>query len=336
MNGKLALSWLLFHFCESSVKQRAYVQTESRQVTVSPLLVVAVVLLSVLGLASLVARAVAFGREIVELVQLNHLRTDLLHSRQENLALRQKLTQVGERVTSLELLADEVRVLARIAGKGAEKPAPAKVYVNQLFTPEATAGPLKLRLNALQNISGRIDRQIDNLAQLYKKGHWRLTYTPSIWPAEGILADRFGTIQDRFGLGLSSFHRGVDITADAGSLVLASADGLVLSTGRRRDYGKTIVVRHRFGISTVYAHLSAYNVASGEPVRRGQLIGFVGSTGRSTGPHLHYEVRVGDIPVNPMRYVSNQARNRPPRLVGISPDRQRSSGPFQAYPLLVE
>ena len=149
MNGKLALSWLLFHFCESSVKQRAYVQTESRQVTVSPLLVVAVVLLSVLGLASLVARAVAFGREIVELVQLNHLRTDLLHSRQENLALRQKLTQVGERVTSLELLADEVRVLARIAGKGAEKPAPAKVYVNQLFTPEATAGPLKFEVECL-------------------------------------------------------------------------------------------------------------------------------------------------------------------------------------------
>ena len=316
------------------MKRSAYILTllqsiraGSRQVSVSPVLVAAVILFSLLGLVSLVIWAVDFGRETTQFLQLNRLQTELLHSRQENRALRQVLKEFGEKVATLELLAEEVQVLARIAGKGVDKPVPAKVYFSQFTPPEATIGPLAVRLKTFRKLSGGINRQIDNLAHLYKQGYWRLTYTPSIWPADGILADRFGVIQDRFGLGQSSFHRGIDITADVGSLVLASADGTVLAMGRRRDYGKTIIVQHRFGISTVYAHLSDYNVTPGEPVRRGQVIGFVGNTGRSTGPHLHYEVRVGNMPVNPMRYISNQARNRFPRWVGISPDKQRSSHP---------
>ena len=99
---------------------------------------------------------------------------------------------------------------------------------------------------------------------------------------------------------------------------MASADGVVHSTSWRSDYGKTIILKHHFGLSTVYAHLSAYNVKQGDLVQRGQVIGFVGNTGRSTGPHLHYEVRIGDMPVNPMRYLSRQAQATLPKLKGIN------------------
>ncbi|MCY3758092.1 MAG: M23 family metallopeptidase, partial [Acidobacteria bacterium] len=98
-----------------------------------------------------------------------------------------------------------------------------------------------------------------------------------------MLGDRFGFIRNRFGPGKSRFHRGIDITTRPGSRVMASADGTVHSTSWRSDYGKTIILRHHFGLSTVYAHLSAYNVKPGDGVRRGQVIGFVGNTGRSTG-----------------------------------------------------
>ena len=300
------------------MKSYPYRAHEARRSTRSPGLVAVAVLLSSFGLVALTTRAVNVARNTDQLLDLERLRSERRHSKQENKALRQTLQRVGDRLSSLELLAEEVQVLSRFGAKRGQNGSPSQVYFSQLTSSEAAGEPLPARSAAFRSLLQNVDRQIDDLAQLYRRGYFRLSYTPSIWPVDGILRDRFGFILNRFGPGRSQFHRGIDISTSAGSLVLASADGMVLSARRRSNYGKTIILKHRFGLSTVYAHLSAYNVKPGDPVRRGQVIGFVGNTGRSTGPHLHYEVRIGDMPVNPLRYLSNQARVTLPKLGGIN------------------
>jgi murein DD-endopeptidase MepM/ murein hydrolase activator NlpD len=129
-----------------------------------------------------------------------------------------------------------------------------------------------------------------------------MTYTPSLWPVIGQITGRFGERMDPFS-GEGAFHTGVDISSAYGEPVRATADGEVIETAERGGYGRLVIVDHGFGLTTWYGHLSSYNVPPGIQVKRGQVIGFVGVSGRSTGPHVHYEVRINDAPVNPMRYL---------------------------------
>ena len=129
-----------------------------------------------------------------------------------------------------------------------------------------------------------------------------LARTPSIWPTNGWLTSKFGYRRSPF-TGQREFHKGLDISAPTGTPIYASAGGKVVKVERDHGYGKNIMVDHGNGVVTRYAHLSKYAVKKGEGVKRGQLIAYVGNTGRSTGPHLHYEVRVNGVPVNPLRYI---------------------------------
>ena len=136
--------------------------------------------------------------------------------------------------------------------------------------------------------------------------------TPSMRPLNG------GWITSEFGFRRSpfsdknEFHPGLDIAAQKGTLVKATANGTVSYAGFRGSYGKVVFINHGFGIMTRYGHLSCFHVKKGQKVKRGDIIGEVGSTGRSTGPHLHYEVRLNDIPVNPEKYMSEyMAKNDP-------------------------
>jgi murein DD-endopeptidase MepM/ murein hydrolase activator NlpD len=124
--------------------------------------------------------------------------------------------------------------------------------------------------------------------------------TPSIWPVVGWLSSPYGNRQDPFTGGLN-FHPGLDISAGHREPVVATADGLVTTASAAGNYGNLVVIDHGFGISTKYGHLSRFAVLAGQPVRRGDVIGYVGSTGRSTNPHLHYEVWVNGRLTNPMR-----------------------------------
>lgn len=105
--------------------------------------------------------------------------------------------------------------------------------------------------------------------------------------------------------GMQEFHTGIDVSTPAGGKVVSPANGTIVRVGWSNGYGRIVEIAHGFGIRTTYAHLEATRVAEGQRVRRGDLIGLVGSTGRSTGPHLHYEVQVGGRPVNPLDYVLN-------------------------------
>ncbi len=133
-----------------------------------------------------------------------------------------------------------------------------------------------------------------------------LSYTPSMWPVHGYISGSFGERLDPFN-GEGAFHAGVDISSNYGDPVRATADGLVTAVEMRAGYGRVVVVDHGFGLSTWYGHLSGFNTNIGTRVTRGAVIGFVGTSGRATGPHVHYEVRLRGAPVNPWRYLRGAA-----------------------------
>ena len=128
------------------------------------------------------------------------------------------------------------------------------------------------------------------------------SYTPSIWPVLGHITDSFGERLDPFS-GEGAFHTGVDVASDYGAPVHATADGVVTNAENHAGYGRLVVIDHGFGITTWYAHLSSFTAIAGERVKRGEVIGYTGISGRSTGPHVHYEVRMNNAPINPWRYM---------------------------------
>ena len=129
-----------------------------------------------------------------------------------------------------------------------------------------------------------------------------LSCTPTITPVRGIFTDGFGRRKDPF-TGHTAFHRGIDISARRGTQVVSPADGIVVFAGRNGGLGKTLRISHGFGFTTVYGHLHKMLVEPGEEVHRNQQIALLGSSGRSTGPHLHYEVHMDGRAVDPLYYI---------------------------------
>jgi murein DD-endopeptidase MepM/ murein hydrolase activator NlpD len=130
------------------------------------------------------------------------------------------------------------------------------------------------------------------------------SYAPSLWPVMGSITSSFGQREDPVkGNGEGEFHKGLDISAPNGTPVRVTADGVVKLAGMVNGYGREVVVDHGHGVETCYAHLSAFAAIAGQTVVRGQVIGYVGHSGRVTGPNLHYEVRIRNTPVNPHRYM---------------------------------
>lgn len=142
-------------------------------------------------------------------------------------------------------------------------------------------------------------------------------YIPSIWAHSGKINNEFGFRRNPFGGRTYEFHAGMDIDGERGDLVVAPANGVVTEAGWNGGYGNMIEIDHGNGLKTRYGHLSKVEVAVGDTLTRGQLIAFIGSTGRSTGPHLHYELRLNDIPINPRRLLPQEITQleRPEELV---------------------
>ena len=130
---------------------------------------------------------------------------------------------------------------------------------------------------------------------------------PSLMPARGVITSGFGWRRDPV-YGDWRFHAGVDIAAPAGTPIVAAADGVVVSAGWHQGYGKAVEISHGHGITTFYAHCSRIAVRVGQRVRRGQVIAYIGATGKTTGPHLHYEVRVNGVPQNPERFIIREEK----------------------------
>jgi murein DD-endopeptidase MepM/ murein hydrolase activator NlpD len=145
--------------------------------------------------------------------------------------------------------------------------------------------------------SGRLDMTDTGNLQM-------AAYAPSLWPVMGPITSSFGEREDPVkGNGEGEFHKGLDISAPTGTPVHATADGVIKLVGMVNGYGREVIVDHGHGVETCYAHLSAFASIVGQVVIRGQVIGYVGHSGRVTGSNLHYEVRIRNTPVNPHRYM---------------------------------
>jgi murein DD-endopeptidase MepM/ murein hydrolase activator NlpD len=169
-----------------------------------------------------------------------------------------------------------------------------------LTTPEDTFGVLRTLLQGLERRLSYVRVDVERQEKLAGA-------TPSIWPTIGWLTSSFGRRRDPF-TGNRAFHQGLDISTARGQEVYATANGTVESAAYTGEYGNLIVVRHDFGLTTRYGHLSKFNVRPGQTVRRGEVIGFVGSTGRSTASHLHYEILANGKLINPLPLLTQPAR----------------------------
>src|SRR5262245_28940638 len=170
-----------------------------------------------------------------------------------------------------------------------------------LSSPENTFGLLKDLLAGLEDRLQSVRTDVDKRNQL-------AAATPSIWPTHGWLSSSMGNRADPL-TGEKDFHPGLDISADKGDAVYATADGKIVNASPAGNYGNLVILDHGFGLETRYGHLSAFKVKQGQTVKRGDLIGLVGATGRATGAHLHYEVRANGRILNPLQLLLSPRRS---------------------------
>ncbi|HMG33544.1 MAG TPA: M23 family metallopeptidase [Blastocatellia bacterium] len=156
---------------------------------------------------------------------------------------------------------------------------------------------------ALDRAANHLEREVRQLNDKYRSDLLRLSSVPGTLPVKGYITDGFGLRRNPFNGEGRETHEGVDIAVEFGTPVQATADGFVIHAGPYSGYGNLVVVYHTNGITTRYGHLSRITVEAGQRVKRGDQVGHAGSTGRSTGPHVHYEIRENDQPVDPMKYV---------------------------------
>ena len=228
--------------------------------------------------------------------QAEHLRIERENRklRAENDKQKQELQRLNNRVDAVE---DTSRKLAEISG--VEKDQPVRGQGGPARPVDSAAA-----LAALVAKTERLEREMRDYEDLLR----RRGMTPSIWPVSGKLESGMGGRRNPFGGRGFEYHEGQDIDAVYGTPVMVAASGTVTIAGRERGYGNVIYVDHGAGLSTRYGHLSQIDVKIGQSVTRGQTIGLVGSTGRSTGPHLHYEVRINNQPVDPRQYLPGAER----------------------------
>ena len=279
---------------------------------------------ALVGTFTIVGLAGSYTRMLLKTENFNQVR-------QERETLRKNYQQMAEvahqrdiQVASLGALASEVSALYglrqnkltakhnAVAAAAAAAPTPASLSLSSLaLTDDVNQQQVKLSLDEFyklrsQALSGRFSRALENSVNgstMPGLSDWtQLADAPSMWPVEGPITSSFGERQDPFN-GEGAFHAGVDISAPNGTPVRATGDGDVTDLDMGSGYGKQIVIDHGHNVHTVYGHLMSIVALPGQHVVQGQIIGYVGHTGRSTGPHLHYEVRINNTPVNPHKYL---------------------------------
>ncbi len=161
---------------------------------------------------------------------------------------------------------------------------------------------MRKELSQLKGAAARQESSLQLLIEYFEDKRSLSASTPSIWPVRGWVTSPFGNRISPFS-SILKFHEGIDIATQTGMPVLAPADGLVIKANFNTGYGNVVEISHGYGVKTSYAHNSRLSVKAGQRVRRGDVIAYVGNSGASTGPHLHYEVRLNGLPVNPLRYV---------------------------------
>jgi murein DD-endopeptidase MepM/ murein hydrolase activator NlpD len=220
----------------------------------------------------------------------------------------ERVERFDQKLRAVTLLSDPQRNLALGPTAMETKGAPPSSGESEFTARSASNESPKQLAGKLDALAGEASRQEQSLQELqtyFLEQKSLLASTPSVWPARGWITSDFGQRTDPY-TAERVMHEGLDIAAPFGKEVTAPADGTVIFAGLEGSYGNVLVVDHGYGVKTRYGHLSKVAVKSGDRIRRGDLIGAVGNTGRSTGPHLHYEVRINGIPENPRKFILDE------------------------------
>jgi murein DD-endopeptidase MepM/ murein hydrolase activator NlpD len=248
---------------------------------------------ALIGMLTITGMAGSYTRMLLKTQHYNQLRTEKEALRTQYSQLEQIAQENQLQAQSLTSLAGEVSSLYGLKPDPAfQDDDPASASLQQFYA---------LRMTAMTGAAS-VGIGMGEMRES-STGDWvRLAAAPTLWPVQGRITGSFGERIDPFS-GEGAFHRGVDISSEIGTRIVAPADGVVRFSDLMNGYGRTVLIDHGNGISTLYGHMSGFAVSPGQLVHRGDTVGYVGSSGRSTGPHLHYEVRIFNTPVNPHKYL---------------------------------
>jgi murein DD-endopeptidase MepM/ murein hydrolase activator NlpD len=258
-------------------------------------------LLAIVGGITVVAAVGSYSRMLWKVTNYNALRRDQDNLKLQYHQLQTVVKDTNQRLNSLQSLASEVAVTYGISRF---RSSPFALPSNAGNESESAFQQSVAQFNFLEQNALAVSSPVEGLRLMPGPRLGDEGFIPSLWPVMGKLTGAFGQRQDPFS-GEGAFHSGVDIGSRYGDRVFATADGVVSAAEDRGGYGRVVIIDHGFGLSTWYAHLSSYATHAGTHVKRGEVIGFVGQSGRATAPHVHYEVRLHDTPVNPWRYLRN-------------------------------
>jgi murein DD-endopeptidase MepM/ murein hydrolase activator NlpD len=250
-----------------------------------------------------------------QIPRLAHLQKENKHQKVQLANLSQKIDHINRKMIELKKFDHKLRVMVNLE-TGEDNPqflgigGSDTTVLNPDYTVEKAHKKLvRLMHHSLDNLNTEISVQIQDKAELHRflqEQKSMLACTPSIWPTK---SKRW--VSSNFGYRISpftnerEFHKGLDISARMKTPIIAPADGVVSSVGTSHGYGRMLHINHGNGLKTVYAHLAKSLVKKGQHVKRGQTIALMGKSGRTTGTHLHYEVHLSGVPVNPLRYILN-------------------------------
>ncbi len=288
-----------------------------KKIRVPKNMVKAVVTISAVLFVSVVGSSVYFVKKYIQMtadqVETAELkRESKIHKIQVD-KLGQQVKEFSTEMSRLERFANKLRVITDLG----DSPAPVEKDwgVGGPYGLSAQSFSTSLEretISMVERLTGNLEEldqqaktqavSLQQLDEFFKNQKSFLSSTPSIWPTRGWVTSSFGLRKSPF-TGRKEKHKGWDIGARLGSTIRATADGVVRVSGRESGYGKMLEIDHGYGITTRYGHNSKNLVKVGDRIKRGDKIALVGSTGRSTGPHLHYEVRLSGVPVNPRNYI---------------------------------
>ena len=242
-----------------------------------------------------------------QMLELQALRSENAILSEKTRAYEQNVDELESQIASLQRTVTKLGVMS-----GVEQVLPDGRLggVGGVTGPESRPPSLdpELSLDALSRSVSDLAARSARIADFYGDQKALFAHTPSVWPVRGYLSSVFGNRLDPF-TGQKDFHPGIDISTPRGTRIIAPADGVVVAAGRRGAYGNAIIIDHGYGVITRYGHMDGFNVRAGQRVKRGEVIGFVGDTGRSNAPHLHYEVWVRDKAQNPIHFILDEYRS---------------------------
>ena len=249
-------------------------------------------------------------KKVFELDQLRHE----MHIQNSQIDFFSGQIQTLEKqLSNLKDFDKKIRIIANLekeqenspaAGVGGPSPSDIREKLKSEKDQKGLIQQMRTDIERLQSEAAYREKSLSELERLLGTKKETLAHTPSIWPVVGWVTSVFGFRTNPF-TELNQMHEGIDISTPVGTPVVAPADGVISASGIDLAFGKMLVISHGFGITSRYAHLNNTLVKVGQKVNRGEKIAEVGMTGKTTGPHLHYELRLNGIPANPMRFIMN-------------------------------